>query len=282
MRLAYGTNGFTGHRLHDALEIIAELGYDGAAITLDPHHLDPFADDVVDRTARTARLLERLGLASVVETGAPFLLDPRRQFEPTFVSDTGRERRSELIRRAIDIAGDLGAPVVHLWSGNLPHGTSEEEGWDRLVESVGRLLPVAERAGITLAFEPEPSMLVSRVADALELRARLDNPRQLQVTLDIGHARCNEAETPDGCVRLSAGALAHVQIDDMRRGVHAHLEFGEGDIDFPPVFTALAEIGYEGLVSVELSRHSDSAPAVAARSMTALRTYARAAAGAVR
>lgn len=279
MRLAYGTNGFTAHRLHDALEIIAELGYDGAAITLDPHHLDPFGDDVVERTTRTARLLSRLGLASVVETGSPFLLDPRRQFEPTFLSETGRERRSELIRRAIEISCDLGSPVVHLWSGNLPPGTPEDVGWDRLVESVGELLPVAERAGITLAFEPEPSMLVSRVADVLDLRARLDNPAHLQVTLDIGHARCNEAETPDGCVRLAAGALAHVQIDDMRRGVHAHLEFGEGDIDFPPVFTALGEVGYDGLVSVELSRHSDSAPAVAARSIAALRSYASAAAG---
>ncbi|MGW4149959.1 sugar phosphate isomerase/epimerase, partial [Streptomyces albogriseolus] len=30
------------------------------------------------------------------------------------------------------------------------------------------------------------------------------------------------------------------QIEDMRRGVHEHLPFGDGEIDFPPVLAALA------------------------------------------
>ena len=46
----------------------------------------------------------------------------------------------------------------------------------------------------------------------------------------------------------------NVQIDDMVRGVHEHLEFGTGEIDFPPVLRALRESGYRGLVAVELPR----------------------------
>jgi sugar phosphate isomerase/epimerase len=46
----------------------------------------------------------------------------------------------------------------------------------------------------------------------------------------------------------------------MRRGVHEHLRFGEGEIDFPPVFEALRQVGYTGGVHVELSRHSHMAP----------------------
>ncbi|MFC4553838.1 sugar phosphate isomerase/epimerase family protein [Georgenia faecalis] len=282
MRFAYGTNGFTAHRLPDALEIIAELGYAGASITLDAHHLDPFADDVAARVARTAQQLERLGLGAVVETGAPYLLDPRGKFEPSLVSDAGRDLRLDLLHRSIDIAGDLGAPVVHLWSGVLAPGTTPEVGWDRLVDGVAALLPHAERAGIVLAVEPEPSMLVSRLGDALDLRSRLGEPERLRVTLDVGHARCNEDAAPDACVRACADVLAHVQIEDMRRDVHAHLEFGEGDIDFPPVLAALDEAGYDGLVSVELGRQSDSAPEVAARSLAALHAYRTASRGAVR
>ncbi|WP_164745305.1 sugar phosphate isomerase/epimerase family protein [Georgenia faecalis] len=282
MRFAYGTNGFTAHRLPDALEIIAELGYAGASITLDAHHLDPFADDVAARVARTAQQLERLGLGAVVETGAPYLLDPRGKFEPSLVSDAGRDLRLDLLHRSIDIAGDLGAPVVHLWSGVLAPGTTPEVGWDRLVDGVAALLPHAERAGIVLAVEPEPSMLVSRLGDALDLRSRLGEPERLRVTLDVGHARCNEDAAPDACVRACVDVLAHVQIEDMRRDVHAHLEFGEGDIDFPPVLAALDEAGYDGLVSVELGRQSDSAPEVAARSLAALHAYRTASRGAVR
>ena len=63
----------------------------------------------------------------------------------------------------------------------------------------------------------------------------------------------------------------------MRRGVHEHLEFGTGEIDFPPVLAALREAGYRGLVAVDLPRHSHDAPAVAARSIEFLRTAARAA-----
>ena len=56
--------------------------------------------------ALSARL-EELGLAIVIETGARYLLDPRRKHEPTLVSDHGRERRLDLYRRAIAIAAEL-------------------------------------------------------------------------------------------------------------------------------------------------------------------------------
>jgi L-ribulose-5-phosphate 3-epimerase len=57
----------------------------------------------------------------------------------------------------------------------------------------------------------------------------------------------------------------------MRAGVHEHLMFGEGEIDFPPVIASLAEIGYSGLLSVELSRHSHEGPSAARRAYNFLR-----------
>ena len=54
-------------------------------------------------------------------------------------------------------------------------------------------------------------------------------------------------------------------------GVHEHLMFGEGDIDFPPVIATLAEIRYDGLLSVELSRHSHEGPTAARRAYDFLR-----------
>ncbi len=57
----------------------------------------------------------------------------------------------------------------------------------------------------------------------------------------------------------------------MKRGVHDHLMFGEGTIDFPPVLTALREIGYQGGVHVELSRHGHMAVEAVRRSASFLR-----------
>ena len=77
-RFGYGTNGLTDLRLDDALGLLADLGYDGVALTLDHMHLDPLAPDLAARTAAVGRRLSALGLAVVVETGARYVLDPRR------------------------------------------------------------------------------------------------------------------------------------------------------------------------------------------------------------
>lgn len=74
--------------------------------------------------------------------------------------------------------------------------------------------------------------------------------------------------------RLREGSspwLRHVQIEDMRRGVHEHLPFGDGEIDFPPVLEALAATGYAGLTVVELPRHSHAGPELARSSIDFLR-----------
>jgi L-ribulose-5-phosphate 3-epimerase len=71
-------------------------------------------------------------------------------------------------------------------------------------------------------------------------------------------------------VRRAGPYLVNVQIDDMRRGVHEHLEFGAGEIAFPATLRALADTGYRGLVAVELPRHAHAAPVVARESLAFL------------
>ena len=167
----------------------------------------------------------------MVETGARFVLDPRRKHFPTLVSD-GRQRRVDLLCTAVDVAVELGAPVVSMWSGAAP---ADEPPRARLGPA-GRRLRARARArrsatAITLAFEPEPGMLVETLADYERLRERLGHPQALGLTLDIGHIVCLEPMSVTECVRRGAATLAHVHIEDMRRGVHEHLMFGEGELD---------------------------------------------------
>ncbi|WP_017538819.1 sugar phosphate isomerase/epimerase family protein [Nocardiopsis halophila] len=275
LRFGYGTNGFGDHRLDQALEVIAGLGYDGVGLTLDHPHLDPFAPDAPARTAAVGRVLDRLGLAVVIETGARYLMDPWRKHEPTLVSDTGRERRVDLLHRAVRIAADLGAEAVSFWSGVLAPGVPAAVGWSRLTAGVGQVLEEAERHGVTCAFEPEPGMFCARLADVHELRERLGRPERLRVTLDVGHCVCNEPLDAAATVSEAGPLLANVQLDDMRPGVHEHLEFGDGGLDLPAALGALVDAGYRGLASVELPRHGHAAPQVAAGSLQALRAAER-------
>ncbi|MET8233076.1 sugar phosphate isomerase/epimerase family protein [Micromonospora sp. NPDC005298] len=276
LRLGYGTNGFANHRLDDALAVIADLGYDGVALTLDHDHLDPFAPGLTRRIAAVGRRLSELNLAVVIETGARYLLDPWHKHAPTLLHDDPT-RRIEFLRRAVRIGADLGAEAVSFWAGVRPETVSPQCAWDRLVAGCATVVDAADAAGVTLGFEPEPGMLVEDIADWRRLHAALDAPARLGITLDIGHCRCLEPWPVPQCVAEVADHLVNVQIDDMRRGVHEHLEFGVGEIDFPPVLAALAQAGYRGLVAVELPRDSHAAPAVAARSIEFLRAAAAAA-----
>ncbi|MEU7883780.1 sugar phosphate isomerase/epimerase family protein [Microbispora bryophytorum] len=270
MRFGYGTNGFANHRLPDALDVIAGLGYEGVALTLDHSHLDPYADGLGRRVAEVADKLRDLGLAVVVETGARYLLDPLRKHAPTLLDDD-RDLRVDFLSRAVAIGADLGAEAVSFWSGVRPARIDQATAWSRLVDGCERILDAARRADVTLGFEPEPGMLVDTIDGWRRLHEALGSPDGFGITLDIGHCRCNEPDPVPRCVAAVAAHLVNVQIDDMRRGVHEHLEFGEGEIDFPPVLRALDDAGYRGLVAVELPRHSHAAPAVARRSIEFLR-----------
>lgn len=270
LRFGYGTNGFANHRLDQALGVIADLGYEGVALTLDHHHLDPFEPDLAGQVRAVRRRLGALGLSVVVETGARYLLDPWRKHAPTLLHREGRDVRVDFLARAVRLGAELGAEAVSFWSGVLPDDTSVDEGWDLLAEGCAEVCQEAERAGVALGFEPEPGMLVDNLAGYRRLRAALGAPAVFGLTLDIGHCRCLEDAPVADCVRAAAPYLVNVQIDDMRRGVHEHLEFGEGEIAFAPVLAALAEVGYGGLVAVELPRHSHCAPEAARRSLAFL------------
>jgi sugar phosphate isomerase/epimerase len=268
--LGYGTNGFANHRLDDALAVIADLGYTGVALTLDHLHLDPFAPDLARRVDQVAARLDGLGLGVVVETGARYLLDPRRKHHPTLVSEA-QEVRVGFLLRALRVAADLGADCVSFWSGIVPAGVDDEEAWQRMRSGVTAALDGAVQHGVPLALEPEPGMLVERLDQALRLGEELGSPDLLGITLDVGHCVAVEPEDAADCIRRAGDLLLNVQLDDMLPGVHEHLEFGDGDLDLPATLAALEEIGYTGLAAVELPRHSHAAPDVARRAMCALR-----------
>src|SRR5207237_1289772 len=118
--LFYNTNGFAFHRLEDAARILSSLGYDGVALTPDVHHLAPFRASPSDVPA-FRRLLDQLRLSALVETGARFVLDPARKHRPSLLDDPAdAARRLDYLKRCVDLAAALGAPVVSTWSGSGP------------------------------------------------------------------------------------------------------------------------------------------------------------------
>ena len=73
-------------------------------------------------------------------------------------------------------------------------------------------------------------------------------------------------------MREFAKKIGTVSIEDMKRGEHIHLAFGEGDMNTPAILDALDEIGFGGLVCVELSRESHRADTMIPQALDYLRT----------
>ena len=131
-----------------------------------------------------------------------------------------------------------------------------------LVEGLRQTLDYAAAKHVTIAFEPEPGMLIDTMARWEELLA-FPGMEDLCLTLDVGHLHCQGEGPIDEIIRRWSSRLVNVHVEDMRAGVHEHLMFGEGEIDFPEVFRGLSSIGYAGGVHVELSRHSHEGPIAA-------------------
>jgi len=275
MRLGYNTNGLAHHDLVQAIGLLGEIGYRSVAITLDHHALNPFENDR-SQLAKVRDVLARYQMRSVIETGARFLLDPYTKHEPTLMTADagGRERRIDFLCRAIDIAAELTSDCMSCWSGILRDSTAPQLALERLGEGLHRVLDHADRRGVAIGFEPEPGMFIATMDDYQRLLDHMQAP-QLKLTLDVGHLHClNELPIADYVLRWR-DRIVNIHIEDMRRGRHEHLMFGEGEMQFAPIMDALRTSGYPGGVHVELSRHSHEGADAARRAFQFLEPLMR-------
>jgi sugar phosphate isomerase/epimerase len=264
LRFGYNTNGFGCHTLESSLQIISKLGYAAVAITLDNYILNPADPDLDKKLEAVKALLKKYSLSCVIETGARFLLDPWHKHEPTLTSQRskGRKTRLEFLKKALYIAAELDAEALSFWSGKKQSDADDNQVWEWLMSGCRELVKCAEEYAMPLAFEPEPGMFVENLLQYQKLKAKVDSDF-FGLTLDVGHAFLTEDINVGECIREFKPEIKNIHIEDMQQGIHQHLFFGQGEMDFPDIINALNDIGYSGLINVELSRHSHNAVEVA-------------------
>lgn len=125
-----------------------------------------------------------------------------------------------------------------------------------LAPAVGR----AEAEGIEIVLENcEDIDPVERVA----LAASFDSPA-LRVSLDTGHAHYAHGATGappvDAFVRAAGAALAHVHLQDADGVADRHWQIGKGNIHWPAVFAALAEVPVLPRLILEMADARDVQP----------------------
>ena len=133
-----------------------------------------------------------------------------------------------------------------------------------LCKALDQVLAHAERrGGVRVGIEYEPGLYVERAVELAALIDRVDHPL-LGANLDLGHALV-AGDGVSGAVKLLAGRIWNVHLEDLPGGKHYHLAPGLGDFPFAEAKRALAAAGYAGWITWEIYTASDRPDAAAAR-----------------
>lgn len=179
---------------------------------------------------------------------------------PDFTHPDAAARRAtiEEMRRMIELAHELGAPLVRVTAGQAHPSVPRADGVRRVVDGLVALLPDAARAGVTLAYENHTKASVWQYRDFSEDSAvfleivRATEGTALGVNFDTGNPLVHE-EDPLPLLREVAHRVVCVDANDsLTRGRFEFCVVGRGLVPFGDVFAFLKrEVGYDGWISVE-------------------------------
>lgn len=183
-----------------------------------------------------------------------------------FVHDGDATRRSawDDNRRAIDEARTLGAEcLVLVCGGQGEQGIAAAR--TQIAEGIAELAPVAAAAGVPLAVEPmHPMMIADRSAltsltEVNDLLDELGEDADVGIALDAYHVFW-DANLAREMHRAGPSRILSVQVSDWVVPITGQLSSrgmpGEGCIDLRAFLATASQVGYQGLIEVEvLSDH---------------------------
>lgn len=270
MKLSFSTNAFVRYSVSQAVEKIADIGYDGVELLADIPHL--YVHSITNRDLdRLREALDRseIEVANVNANTAKGYYgrnfwDPL--FEPSIANPNPslRKWRIDYTKKCVDLARAVGAPSVSITPGRMIPGTMPEQSMDFLRESLRELIDHASERGVRVAMEYEPGLLIEYFMELAVLVSEMDSPF-FGVNLDLGHSHVL-AEDPETVIKTFGNKIFHVHIEDIRARKHFHLIPGTGDMDFEALFQILDRHGYAGFVTVELYTYPYQAEEAARKS----------------
>ena len=254
LKLCFNATTLRYMDIFEALRHIKEAGYEAVEIALNDTHIHPYKSSP-ERLRDVRKYCEDIGLviACVAAGGPTFLAET--PYEPSMIwaDAAGRRQRLDAYKSAIELAHEVGSPILNINSGILKPGVSAAQADQYFREGMEELLGAA--GDITLVLEQEPGFFVGTTETALKYIQEFDTPK-LRFNLDIGHVFCCEPE--DECydnVERSLPYTRHIHVEDIKNRVHHHEIPGEGDIDFGRIVKLIEDSGYEHYVCVELHNH---------------------------
>ena len=273
MNFGFASSAFREYTYEEAIEAIADAGYDGVELLFDEPHLYPQTTDA-DELAAVQNTLAAHDLA--ISNCNAFMLTAIEGFHhPSYIEADPdyRQERIDYTREALRQADALGAKYISIEPGGpLPDGKDYEWGMKTFAESLREVIPIAEELGVDLLVEPEPDLLIETTDQFLDFLDRIDSPA-VGCNFDAGHLFC-VGEDPAEAVELLAEYTTHYHIEDIPEDrAHEHTQLGDGAMDIDGFLQAVEDTGYDGFVTVELYPYQETPAETAREAMAYLEAH---------
>ncbi len=258
MVFGYSTNAYVNYSVLEALERIAALGFKGVEIMCDRPHLYP-PDFAGNALAAIKSILETRHLR-VTNLNSFTLFAVGDTYLPSWI-EPDPERRAIRVRHTLEcleVARALGAENISIPPGGpLENGMRRTEAFRLFYAGLDQVMPTAEEMGIKVLVEPEPDLLMERTSEFKPFIREIRSP-MIGLNFDIGHFFC-AGEDPTAALEELFEWVGHMHVEDIAATrEHIHLIAGQGAIDFAAVFGAMARLGYDGDISLELYPYVDT------------------------
>lgn len=256
--IALSNFSWFNHPIEVGIQKTAELGYKGIDINVNRPQALP--RDLTDQEVKEiGDAIEENGLECAAVT--PFngsydwcLSTPNK----VIYEDTIQH-----IKNAMDLAHQWGAKRCETVTGP-PRIVEDDQrdSWKRIREALNELVDYAADYDIVIGLEYKRSpqnrrsYRVEKLDDALQMVDEVDS-KNLGVLIDVNHAALDPYMTVPEQIDMAADKLVHMHLSDSPLGIHKHLPIGEGKIKWKFLLKKLADVGYDGWMSLEMEEVQD-------------------------
>ena len=167
-----------------------------------------------------------------------------------------REQGVDALRLSIEDAVAYGCDTVLLVPGRVTESVSYEDAWNRSVEEIKKVVPLAEKSRVKIAIE---NVWNSFLMSPMEARTYVDQFRSDYVGFYFDCGNILAFGWPEQWIKILGKRIAKVHIKEYSRkladsqgrsaGFKANLT--EGDVNWAAVMKALDEIGYTDWTTIE-------------------------------
>jgi hexulose-6-phosphate isomerase len=167
------------------------------------------------------------------------------------------ETSMEGMRTSLRNAKLWGCDAVLLVPAVVNPQTSYKEAWTRSQKQVRALLPLAEELKIVIAIEEVWNKFLLSPLEMLTYINEFKHPL-IRAWFDVGNVVLYGY--PQDWIHTLGTTIAKVHLKDFKRSEngYAWVNLGDGDIDWPAVRQAFADIGYHGSAIAELQPGGES------------------------